>query len=188
MSARTDKILQAKETIKNWLSSKNYPSEFLNFFFRWTLLNLYYNALASKNKESDRVREFGKRYEKLFDNVKNSVIELIKTECVGNGKDIAPPNGRIKTASLQLRKILNIDFSRVCAACRIEKRKACKRIKTEQCTYGRMEALMIVLYQIRCNLFHGDKTEYENGEQAERNKLLVNLGNKILEKILHSLI
>jgi len=51
-----------------------------------------------------------------------------------------------------------------------------------------MEALMRILYQIRCNLFHGDKIEYKNGEQADRNKFLVNIGNKMLEKVLCSIV
>jgi len=178
---------RAKETITSWRKLGKYPEAFLHFFFQWTLLNLYYNALSKKIKEPYRVLEFGRKYENLFNNVKNDAIDLIKTECVGEGKEDAPPNSWVKTASLQLRKALNIDSNSVCANCRREKRRECEKIEIEPYTFGKMEALMRILYQIRCNLFHGDKTEYENGAQAERNKFLVKIGNKTLEIFLHSI-
>lgn len=178
----------AEETIRSWLKSRGYPPEFQHFFFQWTLLNLYYNELSKENKEVDRVVEFGREYEKSFSFVKHDAFVLIKTECVGKGKGDAPPDSWVKTASLQLRKALSMDSNSVCAGCRKEKRRECEKIEVEQYSFGKMEALMRILYQIRCNLFHGDKTEYKNGAQAKRNKFLVNIGNEILEKVLYSIV
>ena len=45
---------------------------------------------------------------------------------------------------------------------------------------------MRILYQIRCNLFPGDKPELI-GSQGVRNKELVRIGNEILTHILHQL-
>jgi len=36
-------------------------------------------------------------------------------------------------------------------------------------------------------VFHGDKTEYKNGAQANRNRFLVDIGNEILEKLIYSI-
>ena len=43
---------------------------------------------------------------------------------------------------------------------------------------------MRILYQIRCNLFHGDKSELED----PRNLKLVGLGDEILRAILTELV
>lgn len=45
------------------------------------------------------------------------------------------------------------------------------------------EALMRILYQIRSNLFHGDKLA-QNGYQNQRNQELVTQGNIVLRTIL----
>lgn len=177
-----------KKTISSWLVIRDYPEDFLLLFFRWTLLNSYYNELSKKSNEIDRVLEFGRKYEKLFSAVKDYAIDIAKTECIGNGKGEKPPNTWIKTASLQLRKALDINLEDVCANCRKAKRRKCQIITTKPYNFGKMEALMRILYQIRCNLFHGDKTEYQNGAQVERNKFLIKIGNNILEKVLHSII
>lgn len=183
----TDKMERTKETIDNWLMSRGYPREFQLFFFHWTLLNLYYNELSKEKAEVKRVLKFGREYERLFDGVKTETRDLIKTECVGEGEGPVPPNRWVKTASSQLRKSLKVDESSICAECRTSKRKKCKTIKLKTHNFKRMEALMRILYQVRCNLFHGDKTEHTDGEQARRNRLLVKVGNNVLEKILRSI-
>lgn len=49
------------------------------------------------------------------------------------------------------------------------------------------EALIRVLYQIRCNLFHGDKLD-GNELQRSRNRELITNGNIILQKILEEIV
>lgn len=176
-----------RNTIKHWVESKDYPKEFQEFFSKWVLLNLYYNEISKQNHEVCKVLDFGKRHESLFIHVKDGAFELATTECVGEGFGAAPPNRWVKTATLQLRKKLNVDTNRVCATCRSEKRQKCREVKTVEYEFGCMEALMRILYQIRCNLFHGDKTEREEF-QMERNKFLVRIGDRILTVILNILI
>ena len=180
----TDKTQRARAVIRDWLSSREYPEQFKAFFFHWTLLNLYYNALSKEKKEIKRVLEFGRKHENLFESVKICAEDLVKTECVGSKIGPAPPNGWVKTATLQLRDALNVDGLSVCGRCREEKETACRTVKLKQHDFGNMEALMSILYQIRCNLFHGEKTEHTNGNQVTRNRLLVKIGNTALEKIL----
>jgi len=177
----------AKEVIRDWLASRNYPEQFKDFFFHWTLLNLYYDALSKEEKETKRILEFGRKNENLFSSVKIDAEELVMTECVGRGKGPVPPNSWVKTATLQLREALDIDGLHVCAKCRVVKKNECKSIKLEQYNFGNMEALMRILYQVRCNLFHGKKTEHTDGDQVARNRFLVNIGNGVLGEVLHSI-
>jgi hypothetical protein len=53
----------------------------------------------------------------------------------------------------------------------------------EQAKYTPLEAILLIIYQIRCNLFHGSKTE-TNGEEFERNHLLVRASAQVMEKLL----
>jgi len=183
----SDTLKKASEVVDNWLKSRGYPQDFLRFFFQWTLLNLYYNAFSQSDEEMKKVLEFGREYDNAFNSVKEEVANLVRTECVGDGKYEAPPNSWVKTASLLLRKRLGINQQSICSVCREHKRRMCDNVNLESYNFGNMEALMRILYQIRCNLFHGDKTEYRDGEEAERNKMLVSLGNQVLEIVLKSI-
>jgi hypothetical protein len=44
-------------------------------------------------------------------------------------------------------------------------------------------ATLLIIYQVRCNLFHGSKIEM-SGEEFERNHLLVRLSAAIMMKLL----
>ena len=180
----SDKIEVAKDTIRRWLVSRHYPPEFLEFFFRWTLLNLFYNEISNEQHEVDRVLEFGRKNERLLDRqMMKYATQLVQDECVGEGKGDAPPNSWVKTASMRLREYLNLDKNAICSRCRKNKRIKCQQIQLENYKFGIFEALMRIIYQVRCNLFHGDKLEYETG-QGRRNKKLVMTSNRILEDVL----
>lgn len=181
------RLQDVKETIKNWLLSENYPEDFLRFFMRWTLLNLYYDELSVEKLEINRVLDFGRKRENLFDLVEDATAELVRTECVGEGRATKPPNSWVKTATLHLREVLLTNSENVCKSCRPDKRQQCQNVAQKSYAFGNMEALARVLYQIRCNLFHGDKTEYEDGFQVARNRFLVRIGNDITEIILRSI-
>lgn len=62
-----NKIRTVKNTIKHWVRSRDYPKEFQEFFSKWVLLNRYYNKISDKDHERDRVLDFGRKYENLFD-------------------------------------------------------------------------------------------------------------------------
>ena len=178
------RIDEVKDAITHWMMGK-YPNEFKEFFVRWMLLNLYYNETSKQNREVDRVLEFGKKHEILFNQLKDEASKLVCTECVGRGLGNEPPDKWVKTATLQLRKKLGIDAN-VCDTCRSEKRQECQNVETVEYEFGCMEALMRVLYQVRCNLFHGDKTNREEF-QMERNQSLVRTGNRIIAIVLNSI-
>lgn len=182
----TDKMQKVKETIRSWMKCGGYPREFLNLFSHWTLFNLFYNEFSEESEEVFGVLDFGKKHESLFPNIEETAFSLVQTECVGEGRGDNPPNEWVKTASLQLRQALHMDTKRICASCRSRKRQECQKVQTKSYKFGKLEATLRILYQIRCNLFHGDKTEHTNGEQAERNWFLVRVADEILKSILWS--
>jgi hypothetical protein len=181
-----DRIEVVKNTIRHWLTAREYPREFKEFFLKWTLLNLYYNEVSGKKHEADRVLEFGRKHESLFNKLKNEAVELVVMECVGRGPSTEPPDSWVKTATLQLREKLGINAN-ACDTCRSDKRQKCQNVKTVKYEFGCMEALIRILYQVRCNLFHGDKTEREEFQMG-RNQLLVQIGDRITAVILNSLV
>jgi hypothetical protein len=180
------RIQTVRNTIKQWLVYEHYSREFEAFFLKWTLLNLYYNEVSGEKHEVDRVLEFGRKHESLFNKLKNEAVELVGMECVGRGPSTEPPDSCVKTATLQLREKLGINAN-VCDTCRSDKRQKCQNVKTVEYEFGCMEALIRILYQVRCNLFHGDKTEREQFQMG-RNQLLVQIGDRITAVILNSLV
>jgi len=110
---------------------------------------------------------------------------LIKDEWVGNGRSTSVPSKYVKTATKQLREKLGIVNE--CENCREIKRRECQRIALTDYIYEPFEAILKIIYQIRCNLFHGNKLVLE-GDQFERDRKLINAGNSILEIVLEQLL
>ena len=185
----SQKIKDAIETIRIWLKNiKNYPENFKDFFFNWTLLNVLYNAVSNYDPEYQRVLELGKFYDNLWDDNFNELARtLIKLECVGKGRDENPPSPYVKQATIQLRNDLGLPNLNLCSNCRNYKRIRCQSVVPDTHNFKKLEALIRIIYQIRCNLFHGEKLEdYE--PQISRNNTLINLGNKILGHIFNKII
>lgn len=177
----SDKESEVLKTIKYWLKhEKSYPPNYYAFFTKWTLVNLYYNLFISE-KEVYRVLELGEELESYWDKeLENLARKLVLTECVGEGPGADPPNKHVRDATLYLREVLGINSEDICSECR--KNKSCSKKRTGEFK-KKMQALLRIIYQIRCNLFHGDKV-YTN----ERNNELVEVANEILDKVLKLLI
>ena len=140
---KNNKMKDAKDTIRRWLNSQDYPPEFLRFFFKWTLLNLFYNAVSTEKDEVKRVLEFGRKNEKLLNAaILSHATKLVENECVGSGKGETAPNSWVKTASIKLRDILSLDKKKICAACRTGKRVECQAINLENYSFSPFEAIL----------------------------------------------
>lgn len=188
---RRDDGIEALEIIKHYVNhKKEYPEYYFRFFIEWGMINSLYNACSNSSHEAFRVVDFGKKSESLcwnYGSIKDNTRELVSCECVGNGKSFELPNEYVRAATLYLRNELHIDSGSVCANCK--KNELCNKIKWNSISdfnNYKFAATMRILYQIRCNLFHGDKPELE-GDQGERNKKLVENGDRILTDILHVL-
>lgn len=178
---------QALEAIRDWIDGRNiYPPSYFQFFFHWTLLNLCYNASSDKREEVQRVLEFGRSHERLWnEEIAGLTRELVSTECVGDGKGEALPSDHILAATRQLRQRLSIEHELICSKCR--KKDRCRKSSPINYNFSNLEGVVRILYQIRCNLFHGDKTEIGDRVQRKRNDLLIDVGNNILEDLLRDI-
>ena len=179
-----------KKTIKDWIKRpRNVPKNYKKFFNQWILLNLYYNAKYPDLKEEvKKILKLGKSYKNLFDKLMNKrkhIAALIKEECVGNGSSTSIPSNHIKTATMQLREKLEIENG--CENCREEKRSECQGINPTEYNFEPFEAILRIIYQVRCNLFHGDKLILV-GYQFERDKLLIKASSSILDMLLNQII
>ena len=175
---------KALEVINHYNKHKKvYPEYYYDFFLQWSLINPLYNACSRNEKEVCRVIEFGKKFGNLWnDKIESLTSELVALECVGVGRNGAQPNKYVRLATLYLRKEFQLN-SNICSNCK--KKDYCERDGNNN--FHKLDAIMRILYQIRCNLFHGDKPELI-GSQGVRNKKLVCIGNKIITNILHQLV
>ena len=183
-------IENVKKTIRDWIERPiKVPENYTEFFIQWTLLNLYYNAKYSDLREEyKKILKFGVCFKFLFNKLKDkeeNIKILIKDECIGNGRSTSVPSDHVKTATIQLREKLGI--ANGCENCREIKRRECQKIALTDHIYEPFEAILRVIYQIRCNLFHGNKLVLE-GDQFERDRKLINAGNSILEIVLEQLL
>ena len=179
-------IANAKKTIQNWLDHSNeIPKVYEKFFIRWALINSFYNALyPGINGDSKKVTKFGCEFSSLCNSLKNekeNIKVLIKDECVGKGSHFSKPSKYVKRATLNLRTIMN--FTEGCSNCRESKRRECQNVPDINYNFKPFEAIIRIIYQIRCNLFHGDKLAL-SGDQFNRDKRLVKASNSILYIVL----
>jgi len=173
---------EAIETIQNYLlNNLDYPNSYKTLFFRWSLINPLYNACSEERSEVNRILDFGKKYNYLWNKrIKQKTKKLIIEECVGKGRyhELAK---NVLSATEYLRNELKID-SNICDICR-KKKDICNSNIINNNEFEKLDAVMRIIYQIRCNLFHGDKSELY-GSEGERNKRYVKIANEILLEIL----
>ena len=184
-------ITRVKKTIRNFLDpSIKFPPEFEIFFKRWALLNSFYNIYSDAyfpklRGDCKKVLNFGREFSSIFIKIEEDKIKvLIEPECVGKGKNDSIPGEYVKGATNQLR--FELSLSNGCENCRPEKITMCENLPYVTYLFDPFEALMRIIYQIRCNLFHGDKLVFE-GKQFERNIRLIKASNLILATVLNEI-
>lgn len=175
--------MSAVETIREWLEKGNsLPVESDLFFKMWVLINAYYNEVYNEEYEWERVLHFGRDFGNILGNLNwDDLRVFVVPECIGKGELDKPPNPYVKKASEVLKGKLGITYN--CEECREDKKQNCQNIPLGNYNFQDFEALMRILYQIRSNLFHGDKLA-QNGYQNQRNQELVTQGNIVLRTIL----
>lgn len=171
------------------------PRDYMQFAFAWMTFNRIYNENLSQPSEPGRVVAIGDQFEGIWDRVSDLAREMVSLECVGGEKDpsgILRPKSEVKSATLFLRECFHIDNgidSHNCHfnACRPEKRAICNPVAASPWQHSRMGALLRLVYQVRCNLIHGDKRLMARGFQGERDHRLVTLSYEILKIILREI-
>jgi hypothetical protein len=178
--------MMAVRSIRYWLNNRdNYPEPYNTFFVQWTLFNSYYSKYRGRDKKN--VMKFADEHgDTLWENDKIQSVakEFSEVECVGEGIGGNPPHLEVKSATIFLRELLGIDHDRICSnICREEKKLQCSSVRLANWEGNPASALLRIIYQIRCNLFHGDKLEYD-GLEAERNMSLVSRCREVLDEVL----
>ena len=181
----TDIEKWAIRSVQYWLDGKvHYPPNFTDFFLRWMLFNSYCSKYQAGDKQG--VVEFAKEHgSNLWRNqsVQDIAIKLANAECVGNGANEAPPHSEVKYAQEFLQQTFGIDHQTICQqVCRPNKRAGCATIVSREFSppVNPAMALYRIIYQVRCNLFHGDKVDLD-AFQMERDEFLVSCGTELMD-------
>lgn len=151
-----------KEYINNCLSINNSNAVFINFFALWNAYNYLYNELYNNIKyDSNKAvkiadDDFLSDYYEL--DIKNTALEEFqKIPSFNNEESIR--NQVVDTRFNKINHNNNAKFN------------------DTNCS---LKDLLNAIYQIRCNLFHGDKTPYNDTDIK-----LVSWAYKYLSLILH---
>jgi hypothetical protein len=181
--------------------SDHLPPEYQSFFAKWMAFNTAYDELA-KGKEKQKVLKVADQLQNRWPEISPAAKLLVSLECVG-GKKIPnawmlAPDLEVKSATLYLREALGITARSdppICQleTCRSEKQAACNMIPVSRSSVDmwaghELGALMRIVYQVRCNLIHGEKMLCGEGFQANRDRELVRLSDGIVDQILNCLI
>jgi hypothetical protein len=147
------------------------------------LFNAYCNKYQSGDKQG--VIDFAKEHgSKIWadPNTNKIALDLSNSECVGLGANDAPPHPEVKYATEILQQALGIDRDELCRKnCRSSKQKYCLGVVSKDFSppVTPIMGLYRIVYQIRCNLFHGDKVDLD-AFQMDRDEFLVDCGKRLM--------
>jgi hypothetical protein len=153
-------------------------------FLRWMLFNAFCNKYNSGDKQG--VIDFAKEHgQSIWANpiTREIALQVSIVECVGNGANDAPPHPEVKYASEVLRQAFGLDHQIIChQMCRKSKQVYCVKVTPKDFSppVTPIMSLYRILYQVRCNLFHGDKVDLDIF-QMDRDKFLVSRGTNLMD-------
>ncbi len=162
------------------------------FVVKWLAFNRAYNEIApASTKEYERVLAVGDALDGRWDEFSDLASGLTSLECIGSerndGQGLWVPNRWVKSATMYLRAHSTVEVGEnVCTGCR--KREECRDVVCEEWVRSPMAALMRLVYQVRCNLIHGDKRLVGHGFQTDRDEDLVSISTVILRRVLQRIL
>lgn len=171
------------------------PPEYADFVLKWLVFNRAYNEVETAKQEAERVINFANRFESHWAEVEDLAKALVSLECIGSDHDpvtsILKPNTWTKTATHYLRKELGLSQTIDAENCqfagceRLEKRQLCNQVPVQNWDRGNVAALIRLVYQVRCNLVHGEKRLYGRQYQTNRDEKLIVWCSSIMTRVLH---
>jgi hypothetical protein len=156
---------QTRAELKALRHGVELPSDYLQFMVRWIAFNRAYNELRFDEEETYRVMGIGDDLRVHWKDITGEARMLVSLECIGGDRipnhSLLRPNRWVKSATLFLRNRLSVTPAfPLCANdpafCRANKVAICRPIDVEPWERSEMAALLRLVYQIRCNLFHGE--------------------------------
>ncbi len=196
------KLHDIAEAIETTEYGRAWPREYSELFQLWGFFNSIYSALYTDTQEWQRISRFA--LDNRFSHIWNvlalhqAVIELAHQPCVGDGRNGYAPSSRIRIAFHTLRVSFGVNAQEVCQGIKCQSRQQknipiCLTqnwpatpqalVNPEDAKFVPFGATLLVIYQIRNNLFHGSKWEIR-GPDFERNQLLVRASAQITWSLL----
>lgn len=199
---------ETREQLESILRREVVDPSFDEFTRKWEIFNRVYNdLLAAKlgKKGNDRKKVETIAETPPFPNfwqdqrLQQSTRQLVELECVGSDplphEGLLQPTKEIKSATLYLRDYFGIPINLTSCDhhyCRPEKKNICNPIiisgnELNQWQNKEFKALLMIVYQIRCNIIHGDKRflpHYREYNQYRRDVNLGRISNDIMNEII----
>ena len=142
---------------------------------------------------------FALDYQILWPKVCHLAKPLASLPCVGISTSDVDPEERVRIATKTLREELKIDAAKICDA-KLANKCSQRKIRCLQYSfpqspdpindknpdhakYTPLGAALTIIYQVRCNLFHGGKFEVSPPEW-DRNIALVQKSNDFIHELL----
>ncbi len=162
------------------------------FLAKWMAFNRAYNDLELDSKrDRAKVLEYAGTQEDKWDEVSDLANALVSLECIGSKRvstsSLLKPDRYVKGATLYLREQLELEACPL-AECRPKKQELCAGMSKIEWGMRRVAALLRLVYQVRCNLVHGDKMLIGGNRQTDRDHDLIRISTDILDIFLVSLL
>ena len=201
-AAQHQKLHDIAEAIETTDYGHAWPFEYSELFRLWGFFNSIYSALYTDAQEWQRISRFA--LDNRFNHIWNvltqqpAVQELAHQPCVGDGRNKYAPSQHIRISFQTLRANFGVNIQAVCQTSKCQSRQQqnipiCLTqnwpaspqalVNPEDANFVPFGATLLIVYQIRNNLFHGSKNEI-SGLDYERNQLLVGLSCQITRVLL----
>jgi hypothetical protein len=164
------------------------PNEYSQFMVRWIAFNRAFNELRGDADETQRVLGMGDDLRDHWREIIPQTRQLVLLECVGADEvphqALLRPNRAVKSATLFLRErmLIRPGYPECLKArvCRDRKVSLCRAVDVDPWEHSELAAVLRIIYQMRCNLFHGEKRLFAPDAQTNQDKVLVSASNEIL--------
>lgn len=171
------------------------PPGYAEFLVKWMAFNRAYNESETVKGDWKKVASFAEKHQDRWDEVAELAKRLLSIECIGSeyveDSSLVAPNQSVKSATIFLREKLGLVSETQPTACsfagciRKEKQRICNQVNFQPWTSGEVAALLRLVYQVRCNLMHGEKRLYGDNFQTNRDRVLIALSSQILDRVLN---
>jgi len=185
------------ESFQKTNHGQDWPLEYTNLYRVWGYFNRIYDIIYLEKAEWQRIALFSldPRFTNIWEDYKPYACQLAKAPCVGNGRGGLKPTDHIRIATRTLRGYFDINTEDICKSEKCQSRIIrCSDWQGEQppvainpqepnhAKYTLLGATLIIIYQVRNNLFHGSKYEYD-GEEYKRNRFLTGTSASIIQSV-----
>jgi hypothetical protein len=168
------------------------PMEYTQFMVHWIAFNRAFNELRNDSEETARVLGVGDDLSSRWREIIPQSRRLVQLECIGSDavqqEALLRPNRVVKSATIYLRQKLMIrpaypECMQNAKLCRESKTAMCRSVGIEPWNRSEMAAVMRIIYQLRCNLFHGEKRLALLNVQTNKDLELIAIANDILNAV-----